>query len=139
MMQKTDHLNSRLTGKLKGGQAMVLVLLITVILISVTTLAVGMIVTNALSTTREVQGSHALEIAESGAEEGILRILRDPSVVTSTPITLTVDSGSATVSIAGAGTKTITSTGTVGGYSRVVETQVHLTAGQLVIDSWREL
>lgn len=122
----------------KSGQTMVMVILITVILMSVTTMAVAMIVTNAMSISREERGTHALEIAESGAQEGILRILRDPSV-TVTGLNLDVDDGAATVDITGSGTKTITSEGVIDGYSRSIEAQVHLDAGQLVIDSWREL
>jgi len=123
--------------KYKSGQAMVMVLLISVLLISVTTMAVGMVVTNALSTSREESGQHALEIAESGVQEGILRVLRDPSV-TLGGLVLTVDAGSATVDITGSGTKIITSVGVFSDYERTVQAQVHLDAGQLVIDSWSE-
>lgn len=141
---------SRHTGSLKPGQAprrsfgamkgqaMVMVILVTVILVSVTGLAVSMVVSNALSTTRVEQGQHALEIAESGAEEALLRLLRDPTYTTSTPLSLTVDDGSATVDITGSGTKTITSSGAVSGYVRRIQVTATYASGQLTITSWGE-
>lgn len=130
--------NGKVRKMLRKGQAMVLVLLVSVVLIIVSTMAVSLVVTNALSTTREERGAHALEIAESGAEEGILRVLRDPTVEV-TGLTLTVDAGSATVDITGSGTKTITSQGQIDGYTRRVQVELSFADGQVLVDSWEEL
>lgn len=123
---------------MRKGQAMVMVILVTVTLISVVTATTAMVVTNSLSTMREEQGAHALEIAESGAEEALLRLLRDPTLTTSTPITLTVDGGYATVEVSGTNAKAIVSRGIVGEYVRTLNITAQYSQGKLVINSWQE-
>lgn len=114
---------------------MVMVVLITVILASIATSVVAIVTTNALNTMREERGNQALTLAESGAEEALLRLLRDPSYPGGS---LTTNEGSATVVVVGDGIKTITSRGTIAGYEKVVEVVTRMEQGQLLIDSWRE-
>lgn len=121
------------TGK---GQAMVMLVLLTVILASIATSVVAIVTTNALNTMREERGNQALSIAESGAEEALLQLLRDPSYSGGS---LTTSEGSATVVVVGDGTKTITSQGEVVGYVKVVEVVARMELGQLLIDSWQEI
>ncbi len=119
-----------------SGQALVVLLFYMIIAITLTTTAVAVIVSNSLSVTREEQSAHALEIAEAGAENAQLRLLRDTNY---TGETLTIASGSATVTVSGSSTKTITSTGTINGVSKVVQATIAITNGIMTVTSWQEL
>jgi len=123
---------------MKSGQAMVLVILVGVMLTSVVTLSVTLVTEAALASSRVQGGRRALVVAESGAEEGLLRLLRNPSLE-ATGMSLTVGGQEAIVDVTGTGSKTITSTATVGEYLRRVEVQASFVGGQLTITSWREL
>src|SRR6266576_874731 len=61
------------------GQAVVTLLFFMVMAITITTAAVIMIVTNATSQDRVVEGTGAYYEAEGGAENAMMRFLRDPS------------------------------------------------------------
>lgn len=116
---------------------MVILMLVTVLLISITTAAVSMVTSNLLSTTREEQGGRALEIAESGAENALLRLLRDPDY---SGEALTMGRGSVIVSVVGAnGIRTITSEGTVDSFVRTVQVEAEFATGNLQVNYWREL
>src|SRR4029077_7648817 len=101
------------------GQALITLLFFTVIGVTVTSAAVAMIMVNALSGTKQQQGEVAYEIAESGAENGLIRLLRDPTYIGET---LPVGSGSATITVTGSGTSgspfVILSKGTKGIFMR---------------------
>lgn len=83
------------------GQALLTLLFFAIIGITVTSAAVVMILVNSLSGTKQQQGEIAYEIAQSGADNAVLRLLRNPSY---TGETLTVGSGSATITATGSGT-----------------------------------
>lgn len=118
------------------GQALVILLFYMIIAITLTTTAVAVVVSNSLSSTRSEQGAQALQIAEAGAENAIVRLLRSTSY---TGETLTVGLGSAVVTVTGTTTKTIQSVGTVSGFSRTVQVTATLTNGILEVSSWQEL
>ena len=122
--------------KYSGGQALVVLLLYMIIAISLTTTAVAMGISNSLTTTQEEEANHALEVAESGTENAILRLLRDTQYLGET---LTVAGGTATVTVSGDDTKTITSVGTIGNFSRTLQVEVTFTDGVLTVTSWSEL
>ncbi len=82
------------------------------------------------------QGEMALRIAESGAENALLRLVRNPSYGGGE--TLTIDGGSATVNVSGSTPIIVESAGTSGDFTRVVEVQAHFENTILRIDSWRE-
>ncbi len=128
----THHRKSRST----GGSALVVLLSYVVIGVTLITVAVALGISNALTTMQEEEGNHALEVAESGAENALLRLLRTPGY---TGETLTVADGNATVIVNGTTTKTITSTGLVGTFSRTVQVVADLDDGVLSLISWREL
>ena len=86
---------------------------------------------------REEEGGHALETAESGAENALLRLLRNPVYGGET---MTTDNGFAYITVADLGSgKTITSRGVTGEYSRSVEVRVSIANGVITITSWKEL
>jgi hypothetical protein len=107
-----------------------------IIAITLTTTAVAVVVSNSLSATRSEQGALALQIADAGAENAIVRLLRSTSY---SGETLTLGAGSATVTVSGTTTKTIRSVGTISGFSRTVQVTATLTNGILEVSSWQEI
>ncbi len=118
------------------GQALVILLFYMVIAIALTTTAVAVIVANSLSITRTEEGAHALEIAESGAENALIRLIRD---TTYSGETLPMDGGTAEITVSGTNEKTIVSQGIVGKFRRSVEVVARFTDGVLSVLSWQEI
>lgn len=117
------------------GQALVILLFYMIIAITLTTTAVALAISNSLGTMREEEGNHALETAESGAENALLRLLRDLSY---TGESLPVGNGTAIITVSGTNPITVTSVGTSGLYTRTVLVNATITAGSLNITSWSE-
>src|SRR4051812_11592764 len=102
------------------GQAMIILLFFVLVSIMVTSSAVILAFVNSQSAAKVQVGSSALSVAESGAEEGVLRLLRDPLNYTSE--TLTVNGGTAQIVVTTVGsTKTIVSTGMVSNFIRKIQ------------------
>jgi hypothetical protein len=119
-----------------SGQALVVLLFYMIIAITLSTTAVAVILSNSLSVTRSEQNVRALEVAEAGAENALVRLIRATDY---TGETLTVGDGSVTVTVSGADTKTITSVGTISTSSRTVQVGVAIVNGVLSVTSWSEL
>ena len=122
------------------GQALITLLFFTVIGITVTSAAVAMIYVNSLSGTKQQQGEVAYEIAQSGAENGIIRLLRNPGY---TGETLPVGSGSATITVSGTGSSgnpyIILSKGTSGIFVREVQVTATYQNNLLTVTSRKEV
>ncbi len=123
--------------KQKTGQVTIMLVIIVMVLVTVTTAAVAIAISTNRDTTTLTQGERALMIAESGAEEAILRLLRDPSYTGSA--TLSIGEGDATITVSGTSPKTITSRGEIDQFIRTVEVQATSAGGRLTVSSWREL
>ncbi len=120
----------------KKGQTLVTLLIFMVIGITITTAAVMMAITNSQNVTKFQEGMIAFQVAESGAENAIIRLLRDPNY---TGETLTVGTGTAVITVTGTTTKTIISSGTNGSYLRKVQIVVGYVNNVLTISSWEEV
>ncbi|MBI3443434.1 hypothetical protein HY008_02090 [Candidatus Woesebacteria bacterium] len=118
------------------GQTLVILLFFMAAAIIITSAAVVIIVVNSLSGSRLQEGVVTYEIAESGAENALIRLLRDPSYAGET---LTIGSGNVTISVTGVNLKTITSIGVLGNFTRTVEVRVTENQGFLTINSWKEI
>lgn len=122
------------------GQALITLLFFTIIGVTVTSAAVVMILVNSLSGTKQQQGEIAYEVAASGAENGIIRLLRNPSY---TGEVLPVGSGSATITVTGSGTSgdpyIILSKGTTGIFVREVQVTATYQGNLLTVTSRKEL
>ncbi len=122
------------------GQALITLLFFTVIGVTVTSAAVVMLLVNSLSGTKQQQGDVAYEVAQSGADNGLIRLLRDP---TYTGETLTVGNGSATISVTGSGTSgspfVILSKGTNGIFVREVQVTATYQNNLLTVSSRKEV
>lgn len=120
---------------LNSGQALVVLLFYMIIAITLTTASIAVVLANSLSSTRTQQSIHALETAEAGAENAIIRLIRNPSY---TGETLTINDGNATVSVSGSSPKLIRSVGQVGAFSRTIHVEVSVNGGVVLVTSWQE-
>lgn len=126
--------------KKERGQALITLLFFTIIGVTVTSAAVVMILVNSQSGTKQQQGEVAYEVAQSGADNGLIRLLRDP---TYTGEILPVGSGSATITASGSGTVgspyIITSKGTNGIFMREVQVTATYQNNLLTVTSRKEV
>lgn len=122
--------------KSESGQALIMMIVFVVMagIIAVGTVTVSII--NYQSTGSLAQGLDAYYIAEAGAENAILRILKNPAY---SGETLTVGSGTATITVAGTATKTIVSTGTSGSFIRKIQAVGSISGGAFTTSSWAEI
>ena len=118
------------------GQTLVTLLFFMAIAFTVTTGAVIVVFANTTGQTKIQQSQSAYYTAEGGAENALMRLLRDP---TYTGETMAVGEGTAVVSITGSGPYTITSMGTVGNFVRKVQVIASYTNNILAVQSWKEL
>jgi len=107
------------------GQALLTLLFFIIIALTVTSASVVMILVNSLSGTTYQQGTIAYEVAQSGADNALLRLLRDP---TYTGETLPVGSGSAVITVTGSNPYVILSKGSVGNSLREIQVTASYSA-----------
>ena len=126
----------------KPAQALVVLLVFVSVATIITAAAVTIAIISARSTGSLAQGDEALMVAEAGAENAILRIIRDPSNTYAAEPPLTVGNGTATIIVSGTTNKTITSTGTVGTFTRNVQVTGTFSPGtdnKFTLNSWQEI
>lgn len=126
----------RVDRKRHGGYALTTLLIFVAVGITITTATVALSISNTLSTTRQQQGILALQAAESGAENAMLRLLRNPSF---TNETLSINGGIVTITSNGATLKTVISRAQMGSFTRIIQVDVDYTNNLLRIVSWREV
>ncbi len=122
--------------RFKRGQTLVLLLAFMAIAITITTAAVVVLISNSQSASKFALGTEAYDVAESGVENALVRLLRDPSY---TGESLTVGQGTATIAVTGTGPYTVTSTGVVSDFSRRIQVTANYTNGVLTVTSWSEV
>lgn len=122
--------------KQNRGQALVLLLFLIALSITISTAAIITMIANSYSTNIYSQGYQAKSLAESGAENAILRLLRDPNY---SGESLTVTDGTIIITVSGSGQKTIVSEGSYFGNKRIVEIVAQYADGILIIQSWKEI
>lgn len=142
--------------KNREGQVLTMLLIFVVIAMTITASAVAVMVTNSLGASKFQQGVDALAIAESGVENALLRLLRDPNYTgtgycsgngcTPEPV-LQVDSGSTTTTVVAndgvtcpsTATLIITTTGTAGNFVRKIRACAIYVTNTLTVNSWSEI
>lgn len=123
----------------KSGQALVLLLVFMIVSITITSAAVVILFVNSEAASRLEQGIATMRIAESGAENAVLMILRNPSYTAAGQV-LPVGSGTATVTVTGSSSKTILSVGQAGSFTKRIQvTTIFDDNRQLQISSWTEV
>lgn len=117
----------------QSGQALVVLLMFTTVATMVG-IAATLLSSYALGATTRVELSQsATDVSESGMENALIRLLRDPFY---SGETLTLPDGVATITVTGASTKTITSVGKVGDFIHTVTATVTYTNGVYAVTSW---
>ena len=119
----------------QSGQTLVALLIFTMIVISLSSVAVAITISNVRSNNAFAGGGQALAYAESGAENALQRLLRDPGY---TGGTISFAHGTATISVSGTTAKTIVSQGTSGNHRRTVTVTANHTNNMLTPASWSE-
>lgn len=121
----------------KSGQALVLLIVVMVVGTVITSAAVIFAIVNLKAASNLQSGEEAYAIAESGAENGILRLVRNPSY---TGETLDVGNGQAVISISGSGGNlTIVSEGVKGNFRRKVEVTGGYVNNIFTVSTWKEI
>jgi flagellar basal body-associated protein FliL len=126
------------TQKKRGekGQTLVTLLVFTIVAMTVASAAVAIMI-NVAQATNRIEGSiDASQVAESGIENALLRLLRDPSY---TGETLPVGDGSVVIEVTGTDPKIVTAIGTVNSYSKTVQATVTFTNNIMQVTSWEEV
>ncbi len=118
------------------GQALILLLTYMVIAIIVTTASIALVMNSSIGTNKIYQGSNSLDIAESGAETAMIKLLRDPNYAGET---LTVGNGQAVVTVTGTNPKTVLSRGTINNFTRTIQVIVDTSNNTLTATSWKEI
>lgn len=117
----------------QSGSIMIALLIFIIVGTMITTASVMLMIDNTVISTEQIAASEVHGMAESGVENAILRLLRDPSY---TGETLIVGEGQVVVSVAGSNPIVVTSEATLGSSSRTIVANLERNSGILTIDSW---
>ena len=121
------------------GQALVLLLVFITIATTIIGGAVAITIINSQSSSKFALGEEALAVAESGADNAVLRILRDPNS-TYVGETLTVDGGSAQITVSYSPPNVlITSQAEVSNIIRKIEVVGTYQNNRLTVTSWKQV
>lgn len=123
--------------KKQPGQVLVSVLIFMSFGLVIITMSAALTVINMQNTMKYAESARALNYAEAGAEEGIMRLIRDPSYSGGT---LPLDSAVITLTVLTNGTnKTLTSTAVYNGFTKKVLVQLSLAGGIVSVTTWNEI
>lgn len=117
----------------QAGQTIVTLLFFMVISISIISAVVVVVYNTVISGGNYEQGNVAYYAAEAGAQNALIRILRDPSY---SGESITIDGADVTITVAG---DTITSVAQYGRAIRKVEVQTVYNNNVREVTSWREV
>ena len=120
---------------MKRGQTLVIFLVYIVIAMTVISVAVAILVTNTIGSSHAEQSRMAYVIAESGMENALIRLLRNPAYPGEI---LPVGSGQSTITLAGTDPIVVTSEGSQGDFSRRIQVSVRFVQGVMQVETWRE-
>ena len=123
---------------MKNGQALVTLLVFSAIAIIITSAVTIVTVINLQRTSKYSQAENALFIAEAGADNALLRILRDPNS-NYTGETLNIGPGTATITVSGISPKIIISEGKDGNFIRKVQIEGNYINNVFNQTSWKEI
>lgn len=119
------------------GQALVSLLFFMIIAGTITASAVGIVMVNSLSSSKLELSDAAYAVAESGVENAILRLLRDPSY-SGEIFTVNGDVANVQVASSSGNMYTITSLGTSNKFSKKLKVDLVYTT-TMQVTSWKEI
>lgn len=117
------------------GQTLVALTVYMVVAMIITMGAVAVTIINIRANTSYTSGELALQYANDGVENALIQLERNASY---TGETMSISNGSATITVSGSGTKTITSVGSVGNYERTITASATNTSNIYTVTSWTE-
>jgi type II secretory pathway component PulJ len=121
------------------GQTLIALLIFMMLSIVITTTAVTVTIINTAGNSQSNYGERARQAAETGAENAMLQLERDP---TYSGETMNINSATtATITVSGTTTRTITSVGTVAGigtFKRTVVVTATYSGLAFTVTSWIE-
>lgn len=118
-----------------SGQTIIALLIFMLVAMTITISATAVAIINVKSNNGLSSGQTALQIANSGVENAILTLEKNPSYAGET---MTVGSGSATISVSGTTTITIVSVASLGKYQRTETATLTKTGSIYSLTSWIE-
>lgn len=118
-----------------SGQALVALLIFMMVGLAITSMSVSLIVANSQAAQKFQDSQLTLSVAESGAENALIRFLRNPEY---TGETLTVGEGTAIITVEAGEPTIITSVGRLGSFQRTITIELTNTSGQFTVTSWKE-
>lgn len=127
--------------KLNQGQALVTLLFFVIIAITITSAAIAITISNLTTGEKLQEGLLAYDNAESGVENALIRLLRDPDY---TGETLSFTNGNldsqAIVQVNGTlPNKTIVSRGSMGKSLKTIQVDINYSNNIMNILSWKEI
>lgn len=123
--------------KCKEGQAMTLLLVFVAVASVIISAVVIVTIINSASTSKDSLGEESFLVAEAGAENAIISLVRNPNY---TGETMSVGTyGSAIITVTGTTTKTIISEGVVGNFRRKVQIVGNFSNNVFTLTSWTEI
>ena len=117
----------------EAGKAVISLIFFMTISMAIITAVVVIVLNSATSASNLEQGTISYYGAESGAENALLRLIRDPNY---TGETLSIDQGTVTIQVNGG---TITSTANIANSIRKIQVQTLYNNNVLTITSWNEI
>lgn len=116
---------------------MLILLFFVIVSIMVTSSAIIVAFVNSQASSKVQVGSEALTLAESGAENALMRLIRNPNY---SGETLNINGGTTVITVNTTGaTKTIVATGTVSNFIRKIQVVADYTNNILIVSSWKEI
>jgi hypothetical protein len=125
-----------ITQSSESGYMLTALLVFLVVIIIITTTSVLVSVSSLRSETYFDSGSEALSAVDSGAENAILRLLRDPTYLGET---LQVGTTEVIITVVGSAPQVVTVVADSGSFERTIEVQLQRVDGMLQVTSWKEL
>lgn len=120
----------------KKGQTLTALLVFMVIAITIAVAGATLMSINLANIQRIEQGTTTFQAAESGAENALIRLLRDPNYPGET---LTVGTATVTITVTGNPNKTILSRAEDGNFVRKIQINTTYVNSILSISSWKEV
>ena len=122
--------------KSNRGQTIILLLVFMIVALMVTTASVISMSVNIRATEKVQEGTHAFDLAESGAENAMVKLLRDINYAGET---LALPQGNVEITVTGTNPQLVRSTSTVGDFQRTIEVTVDTANNTLTVLSWKEV
>lgn len=119
------------------GQILSSVLVFMAFGLSVIALSAALTIINIQNTSKYIESANTLNYAEAGAEEAIIRLIRDSNYNGGS---FTLGTASISVSVTGAApNKTVVSTATCNGFVSKIQLTLTVSNGKISLVSWKQI